>query len=607
MSPDRAPPVVEMRAIELAYGDIEALKGVDFDLRQGEIHALVGAHRAGKSSLVKLLSGAVRKRGGEIFLRGKRIECLTPKSAVRQRIGMVYQDLNIIPSLNAMENIFAGRLKNTWYLGIDYHDLSLRTRGLLARLNFSFDITVPLYRLSKAEQHMVEIARVLSFDPDILILDELSSKLTPEEMEVIYPLVLGLKREGKSIIYISHNMDEIFAFADRVTILNEGQRMETARVADLDRIKLIKMTYSYFLTREELNRENRELYYFKKFNEDVIKNIPVGVIILDKESGLYLINYAARNILELTPADAPAGLPFSKLIAGKPLAQREQIIEGIRDRGELLAEELPYGEGKTLRVSVLPFRDEDYVFLGTIILLEDISQDQALRQYLLRSEKIASIAELAAGVAHEINNPLGIVHNYVELLKKKELDRDGHTKLTKIEREVNRISAIVTNLLSFSKSGEPPRHPLRPARVLEDVLELLDHKLKAKKIRVHARIRAPQARIMGDENTLKQLFMNLLVNSIEAAPEAGTITASLKAIPREGCLEAAVEDDGCGIPVEVREKIFAPFFSTKADKHNAGLGLAICQHIVELHQGILSLTSEPGRGSRFSVRFPLLT
>jgi two-component system sensor histidine kinase AtoS len=600
-------PLIRMRDIHLSYGDTKALIGVDFDLMRGEIHALVGAHRAGKSSLVKLLSGAERKDRGEILLYGRPIEHLTPKTAIRNRIAMVYQHLNIVPSLNAMENIFAGQMKNTWYLGIDYRNLRRKTEALLEQLHFDFDITVPVYRLSMVEQHMVELARVLSYDPVILILDELSSKLTPEEMERIYPLVLSLKKSGKSIIYISHNMDEIFTFSDRVTILNEGRRMDTESIKELDRIKLINMTYSSLKSREQLNRENRELHYFKTYNEDIIKNIPVGVIILDKTGALYLINFAARKILDLENPQFHSSVenqPFATLIADKPLEGVEEILRHIRDREELLMEELSYGEEMTVRVSVLPFRDEDYTFLGTIILMEDISQDQYMREYLLRSEKIASIAKLAAGVAHEINNPLEIVHNYVELLKQKRLDWDGQTKLTKIEREVDRISKIVANLLSFSKSGRTAYRPVNPTEILDDVLLLLEHKFKEKKIKVDRLFSGGEQRILGDENTLRQLFMNLLVNGVEAVPEQGKITVSLKAFVEQGYIEVSFRDNGCGIPEKNLERIFDPFFSTKTEKNNAGLGLSICQHIVELHRGLITCSSRLGKGSLFSLRFP---
>jgi two-component system sensor histidine kinase AtoS len=230
-----------------------------------------------------------------------------------------------------------------------------------------------------------------------------------------------------------------------------------------------------------------------------------------------------------------------------------------------------------------------------------------MREYLLRSEKIASIAKLAAGVAHEINNPLEIVHNYVELLKQKNLDWDGQTKLTKIAREVDRISQIVANLLSFSKSGRTDYRSVNPAEILDDVLLLLEHKLKEKRIRVERQFSDWENRILGDENTLRQLFMNLLINSVEAVSEQGKITVMLNSFSDEGYIEVAFRDNGCGIPEKALEKIFDPFFSTKTGKSNAGLGLSICQHIVELHQGLITCSSRPGKGTLFSIRFPIFS
>ncbi|HEY9594752.1 MAG TPA: ATP-binding cassette domain-containing protein, partial [Spirochaetia bacterium] len=182
-------PLLVMRGIGVSYGGIPALSDVDFDLYPGEIHALVGAHRAGKSSLVKLLSGAVRKERGEILFDGKRIEAFTPQSSMRSGIGIVYQHLNIIPSLNAAENVFAGRLPHTAAIALDTRAMHERAARLFQSLGFPIDVDVPVHRLSAAAQHIVELGRVLYSEPRILILDEISSKLTPEEMERVYPLL----------------------------------------------------------------------------------------------------------------------------------------------------------------------------------------------------------------------------------------------------------------------------------------------------------------------------------------------------------------------------------------------------------------------------------
>ncbi len=595
-------PILIMRGINVSYGATAALRGADFELYPGEIHALVGAHRAGKSTLVKLLSGAVRKDAGEILFRGRRVEAFTPRSALRNGIGIVYQHLNVIPSLSAAENIFAGRMPKAGVFLLDHRRMREQAAALFERLSFPLDLDVPVSRLTAAEQHMVELARVLSFDPGILILDEVSSKLTPEEMERIYPLLLAFRGQGKSVISISHNLDEIFEFADRVTILKDGRRMDTERIEDLDRFKLIKLTYSFVLSREELGRQNRELFTLKRYNENILKNIPVGVIILNEEHLSYLINFAAVKILGLG-TDA-AGRPFAELVSERDLPDKPRIMESIHARQELSLEEAVFRDGKTLKVSVFPFRDEDYVFLGTIVLLEDVSLDRSIDEYLIRAEKISSTAELAAGVAHEIDNPLGIVQNYVELLKLKELDQDARVKLGKIEKEVSRIERIVGSLLSFSKFAEASFHALDVGELLDEVLLLLEHRIAEKGISLDRGLPAEPVTILGDESKLKQLFVNLLANSIEAVPDGGTISATVCQDGERGTVEVTIADNGCGIPAEIMGRIYDPFFSTKKNRKNAGLGLSISQRIVELHNGILSCSSRPGEPTTFTVRFP---
>ncbi len=602
MSP-RDEPVIRMRGIRVSYQGIPALTDVDFDLFRGEIHALVGAHRAGKSSLVKLMSGAVRKEAGEILFEGRRVEAFTPKSAIRGGIGIVYQQLTVIPSLSAAENIFAGRLRKAGAIRLDHRGMRARALELFKRLNFPVDVDVPVGRLSAAAQHMVELARVISIDPRVLILDEVSSKLTPEEMERIYPLLLGFREQGKSVVYISHNMDEIFQFADRVTILKEGRRADTARIEDLDRIKLIKLTYSYVLSREELGRQNLELYNLKRYNENIIKNIPVGVVILNDEQKIHLINFAAVKILGIEAQSA--GRPFQELFTGDALPDKDLLMQKISSRQEFVLEEAAYRGGRTLKVSVYPFRDEDYLFLGTIVLMEDVSTERYIDDYLLRAEKIASTAELAAGVAHEINNPLGIVRNYVELLKLKRLPPDAMEKLEKIENEVNRMEKTVGSLLSFSKFDDVSFHALDLSELLEEVVVLLEHRFAEKAVRVVTRVPPDRPLVLGDENKLKQLLVNLLANAIEAVPEAGgLVKAELSADPEGKSVEIAITDNGSGIPEQIIERIYNPFFSTKKSKKNVGLGLSICQRIVELHSGMISCASEPGRSTRFSVRLP---
>ncbi len=603
MSP--AEPRLEMRDISVRYGEQIALRNVDFDLLPGEIHALVGEHRAGKSTLVKLLSGAVWKDGGTILLDGRPVEGFTPESSMRRRIGMLYQEINIVPSLNALENIFAGQTPVKWLGRIDRFSMAQTARRLFARLKVDINLEVPLARLTMAEQLMVELARLLSINPQILIFDEISSKLTPLEMERVYSILFEAKRKNHSVIYISHNMDEIFRFADRVTILKDGQRLGTEEIKDLNRAKLLNLTYSFVLSRQELEKKNKELYFLKRYNENIIKNLPVGVIILNDQDRLYLLNPPAAQILNLGETEL-ADSNLGGLLLRANLQEYDQILASVRRREEGTWEEVRYGADKTLRISTFPFKDEDYEFLGTIILLEDISKALLFNEYLRRVEKIASTAELAAGVAHEINNPLGIVLNYTNLIKRKSLaSKGGMEKVRIIEEELLRIKEIVSSLLSFSRIDNSDMAPVDLAEILHEVILLIHHKLHEKEINfLWARPQAGGLRVMGNANKLKQVFINLLVNSIEAVPRKGKVQVEMQADPTRRTVAVTFRDNGCGIPEAIRQQIFDPFFTTKQGGKNTGLGLAISQHIIETHRGLIEVNTDGS--TEFVIRLPLL-
>ena len=596
--------LLRMKNIHVSYNGLKALKGVDFDVQRGEIHALVGEHRAGKSTLVKLLSGVVQKERGEIVFNGRRIHFFTPDSSMKHGISMIYQDVQVIPSLNAVDNIFAGRMLKTWFGSINYSAMIQKTRELFSVLDVHFDMHEPLSRLTRGEQYMVELARAISYDPELIIFDEISGKLTPGEMEKIYKIVLDANKRNRSVIYMTHNMEEIFRFADRVTILKDGYRRGTEKIKDLDKIKLIKLTYSFVLSREELEKTNINLFYFKQYNESIIKNLPIGVVVLDANNKVYMINFAAIKNLDIESVDV-MNKSFERLFKTESMNAKEEILQKIRSREKQQWEEIEISDDTYLRVTVYPFHDEDYVFLGTIVLIEDITKDRQFKEYLLRTEKIASVENLAAGVAHEINNPLGIIQNYLELIKVKKLDSTIVEKVLKIERELNRIGGIVGSLLSFSKLDVVTDMRVNLVTVIEDVLVLLNHKIQEKRIILEKDIIQKDIYITGDENRLKQLCFNLLLNSIEAVVNEGVIRIEIDERIYNSKVIFSIADNGCGIPGEIIDKIFEPFYSTKVSKKNTGLGLAICQHIAELHHGIITCQSTPGEKTVFSVQLPL--
>ena len=596
--------LVRMRNIHVSYNGVAALKGVDFDLYEGEIHALVGEHRAGKSTLVKLLSGAVQKSQGEIIYKGVEVKSFTPESAIQSGVGMVYQNLNVIPSLNAIDNIFAGRMIQRGFLGLDHRRMFVIGRELFQRMNVDIDLELPLFRLSQAQQLMVEFARMLFLNPQLMILDELSNKLTPEEMRTIYDIIFDFRKQGKSIVYITHNVEETLKIADRVTILKDGYRRGTERAAELDRVRLFELTYSFALDKKEIETDHMQFYLLKRYTESFIRHLPVGIAILDAEDAVQLANFAGSEIMQLPPEQAGTRT-FEELLVALRLPNAEAIREKVAAREEHVWEEVRVGTDKQVRVDVFPLRNEEGSFIGTAFLVLDVSIDRYLKDYIIRAEKMATVAEVAAGVAHEVNNPLFIIRNYVELLKGKRLDSDGKEKLRKIEKELGRIAQITGSLLSFSKVKELPDSRTNLAEVVEEAILLLQHNLSTKNIHLEKALGCERVEIVGDENRLKQLFLNLLLNSIDAVLDGGTVRVRLAVQREDRFAEVTISDNGYGIPAEIQDKIFNPFFSTKMNKKNVGLGLSICQHIAEAHEGIITYTSTPGEFTEFKVRLPI--
>lgn len=604
MTDPKAPMLLSMRNIHISYNGVKALNGVDFDLNRGEIHALVGEHRAGKSSLVKILAGAEKRKEGRILFDGRQLGKITPIIATRAGIGIVYQNSAFIPDLNAVENIFTGLMIQRPFFTLDHRTMLEKAKEIFRRIDFEIDLQAPLHRLSAIEQHMVEFARALMIDPRILILDELSSKLTPEEMKKIYRIIFELKARGNSVVYISHDMDEVLKLADRVTILKNGYRRETALVKNLDNFRLLQLTYSFSLKQQRMEYAETRFDLLKKYLETIIQNFPIGVVLIDTDKIVRLINFSALGILNYRQNPA-VDRPFSDLLANIPTDVKDEISAALDDADSRSWEEIAVEGKKLLRFDLFPLHDDASNLIGSTVILQDVSMDKYLPEYLLQSEKMASVAEVAVGVAHEINNPLFIIQNYVELIKTRNADADVAEKVAKIETELERIVEIVTSLLSFSRLKAPPDRRVDVKAILDEILLLMNHSFAEKRIAATKEYAEETVYVQGDENKLKQLFMNLIGNSIEAVLDRGSVGLRVARNDEQGYAEIEIGDNGSGIPDEVADKIFSPFFSTKISKKNTGLGLSICRHIVEEHKGTIGFRSVPGKSTTFTVRLPL--
>ena len=251
--------VLEMRDVTKRFPGVLALNSVQFDLRPGEVHCLVGENGAGKSTLMKILAGAQPMDSGVIMLSGEPVHIHSPHHAQQLGISMIYQEFNLSPFLSVAENIFLGReprIGKTPF--INWSKMYGDARAILGRIRVDLDVRKPVNELSVAQQQMVEIGKALSFNSNIIVMDEPSATLTEHELDALFDLIRTLRRQGIGLIYISHRLEEIFEIGDRVTVMRDGEYVGTHPVKDMTRDEIIHMMVGREL-KDEFPKEFFEL------------------------------------------------------------------------------------------------------------------------------------------------------------------------------------------------------------------------------------------------------------------------------------------------------------------------------------------------------------
>jgi ribose transport system ATP-binding protein len=223
-----ASPILELKHISKRFGNLQALADVDFDLYEGETHALVGENGAGKSTLMRILAGIYTADAGDYLLEGKPLHLQSPKDALRRGIGMIHQELSVMPELSVAENLFLGRQLMTRWGTIAWKQMYATAEQELAQLGFDhIDVRRPLGNYALGTQQVVEVLRTIMSGARVLIMDEPTSALSPAEVERLIQLIDALRQSKRSIIYISHFLEEVMRVADRITVLRDGRKVAT--------------------------------------------------------------------------------------------------------------------------------------------------------------------------------------------------------------------------------------------------------------------------------------------------------------------------------------------------------------------------------------------
>ena len=232
--------ILSMKGITKTFGSTVALDHVDLEVCKGEVHALLGENGAGKSTLMKILSGVYQPDEGEVSIDGKRVSFRNTRESAQGGVGLVFQELNLVPSLTTTENAFLGRLKTTRSGRVLWKEMREEFTAFMRSIDFDMDPNRLVSDLSIAEKQMIEIARALMLESRIIVLDEPTAPLTTEEIRKLFDIIRNLKEKGITIIYISHRLEEVFQICDRATVLRDGHYICTLNVQETNKSELIE-------------------------------------------------------------------------------------------------------------------------------------------------------------------------------------------------------------------------------------------------------------------------------------------------------------------------------------------------------------------------------
>jgi PAS domain S-box-containing protein len=337
------------------------------------------------------------------------------------------------------------------------------------------------------------------------------------------------------------------------------------------------------------------------YRESLLTNSPCGVISLDEEGRITIFNNEAEELTGKNGQKAIGKLYHAVL----PEQIAEKVKETFKNKKEIKNVELTLlardGQKKEINLNTSTFSDLTGVLLGVQIIISDITQIKQLEEEVRRADRLASLGVMAAGIAHEIKNPLVSIRTFIQLLPQRYNEkefRENFAALTK--KEVERINNLVEQILLFAKPRVAFFKPVNIIDIIKSTLLLFSAQLTDKEIKIKAYYSADDIIIRGDEEKLKQAFLNIFLNSREAIVSNGVI--SINVIREEGKVKVSVKDSGCGIKRDVIDKIFEPFFTTK--EKGTGLGLSIVTRIVDEHNGRIRIDSEKGKGTEVYIELP---
>jgi signal transduction histidine kinase/ABC-type branched-subunit amino acid transport system ATPase component len=586
------------------------LTDLDIRIKRGEVHSLFGEEALARTVLLNVIAGKYRSYEGTVTFDGHVIRKPTPRLAMRMGIEIIDGSPKGFLNLSVAENIFAERLKLDRYRRIDRKVRRRRVQDFFDELAVDVDLDVPLASLSLSQRKLVEIARSVCSSPQLLLIDELvidqlKSSIGPDVIEKLYYVFVLLVSGGATILSSSNDMDQLFKFADRVSVLKGGMIDATMRIKDIDKIQLVETAYTSILSRDDLERSNFELFYLKQIYEGIFDSIAFPIIVTDTRGKVLLVNRGVEKLFK-AKKERLLSLPLAEALgveSGIVRAIEDETQKMSRTQFDRVPDIVP-----GIHTFACPVLDEVDSYTGMMLLFSRPDAAFDVAEGLRANSERFNSEQYIAKFIHEIKNPLGIIRNYLQLIRLNQSKDKISDNVLHIEHEVERISRL---------HEEPKEKPealrqsgtqyIKASAIIDDIAELLIPKIANNEIKLNCDFTYDPI-LPFDPDLIRQVALNVMLNGIEAMPQGGDLEITCESETIDGKEYAVLEfcDTGGGIAKEDLDKVFEPFFTTKSDGHSRGIGLSICREIVTGLNGFFRVTSSLGEGAIFRLFLPIL-
>ncbi|MDR3077388.1 MAG: ATP-binding cassette domain-containing protein, partial [Planctomycetota bacterium] len=565
-------------------------------------HALVGRHNEGKSTLCGIMTGRLAPTSGQVVAAGIGYQSLDPIRARRLGIAGLSSAPRIYPKRTVLENLVAED-GSRWFGLLPTRRQARLAAAWLGERGIALPLGAYMHEIPRELWVIVETLAKLYRRPRFLVMDQAIEELKQPWLGKLLGLLRRHLAEGMGLLMVTHRMEDALAIADRVTVMRRGQIIATNPTTDMERLSLIRLSYAQLDDYDERFANQEKFQELMRYTEAMLRDLPSAVIILATNQHIRFVNRAAQRLF------SGALRKGGELFGGQSDALRAALLEatGSGRDAELHSVSVMTDAGQIIADVRIRSLRENNAKVGIIIVIDDVSLREDLRRRLMLSEQLSSIGLLAAGVAHEVNNPLEIISNYLHYLRDDPAAPDSGETISQIEDEVARIHEIVNTLVSSSskEKGEVSVDVMALARELS-VLLGFHAGFRDVRFEFDEPEQAVAVRVAPSE--MRRILLNLMRNSIDAMKGSGTLRVGcgVEADEGGGHVVLTIADTGPGIAMDNPNDVFLPFITTKKGQgSHQGMGLYIVYGIVEKYGGSIVPSNSPGGGCVFTLRFPL--